>query len=411
MRVAVRQWVVGCALWMLAGLLAAQPARYQIDYQVGFDPARGEALVEILHTPGSGALRRLRLQKDPDRHGVFKGDGRVTRDGDRITWRPPQDQPGRLRFRYQVNRERGDGAFDARITDAWALLRADRLIPPVRALADDDAEAVARFRYLLPAGWSNAELGYPFDESTGYFRVDNPGRRFQQPVGWMIAGEVGSRREFIAGMEVVVAAPKGDAMRRNDILAFLNASVFEAKAAFGRLPPKLLIVGAGDPMWRGGLSAPNSMYLHADRPLVGEAGTSPLLHELTHVVTRIRGAAGQDWIAEGFAEYYSIELARRSGLVSESRTAKTLDLLRQRGSGVRTLAAASSEGARTARAVILLQELDAEIRAASDGAHGLDAVTRRLVGRGRISLEELRAEVAAVAGAPSAVLSGRLLGE
>ena len=39
------------------------------------------------------------------------------------------------------------------------------------------------------------------------------------------------------------------------------------------------------------------------------------MHELTHAVTRIRGARNEDWIAEGLAEFYSIELPRRAGLL------------------------------------------------------------------------------------------------
>lgn len=401
--------IVGLS-WLAPAAAAPSAPTYLVDYRIGFDPGQGEALVSITVTPRNGVLKRLRWTRDPERHGVFKGDGRVTRDGDSITWRPPTDGPGTLRYRYKVDRRRDNGAFDARITDSWALLRADRLIPPASALAPGGARAIATLRYELPSGWSNAEIGYPFDEARKLFRIDNPGRRFQQPVGWMIAGEVGTRREFIEGVEVVVGAPKGEEMRRNDVLAFLNASLHEVLAAFGRLPPKLLIVGAGDPMWRGGLSAPNSLYLHADRPLVGEAGTSPLLHEIVHVVTRIRGAIGQDWIAEAFAEYYSIQFGLRSGLVSQSRTDKALALLKEQGRPIRRLDSTNSSGPRTARGVSLLVELDQEIRRASGGKRSLDDVTRALVGAGRISLEQLRAEADRAIGAPSKVLRAPILG-
>ena len=32
------------------------------------------------------------------------------------------------------------------------------------------------------------------------------------------------------------------------------------------------MVGANDPMWRGGLSAPRSLYLHSGRPLIESDG-------------------------------------------------------------------------------------------------------------------------------------------
>src|SRR3546814_10217934 len=72
-------------------------------------------------------------------------------------------------------------------------------------------------------------------------------------------------------------------------------------------------------MWRGGLSGPNSLYMHADRPIVSENGTSSLVHELVHVFSRIKDSDRSDWITEGLAEYYAIELVRRAGGMSEDR--------------------------------------------------------------------------------------------
>src|SRR5690606_26023869 len=110
-----------------------------------------------------------------------------------------------------------------------------------------------------------------------------------------------------------------EGMRRMDVLTLLTFTWPELRAVFPRDPDKLLIVGAGDPMWRGGLSAGNSLYMHADRPLVSENGTSSLLHELVHVVGRIYGKERSDWISEGLAEYYAIELLRRAGGLSDDR--------------------------------------------------------------------------------------------
>ncbi len=106
-----------------------------------------------------------------------------------------------------------------------------------------------------------------------------------------------------------------------DILTLLTFVWPEVQSVFPRDPKKLLIVGAGDPMWRGGLSGPNSLYMHADRPLVSENGTSSLVHELVHVFSRISDADRSDWISEGLAEYYAIELMRRAGGMSEEGTA------------------------------------------------------------------------------------------
>ena len=79
----------------------------------------------------------------------------------------------------------------------------------------------------------------------------------------MLAGKIGSRNEKIGSVRVVVAAPAGDSARRQDTLAFLNWKLPRLQEVFPQLPQRLLIVSAGDPMWRGGLSGPLSMFLHS----------------------------------------------------------------------------------------------------------------------------------------------------
>lgn len=399
-----------CLLILLASAcVSAAPApQYRVEYVVGFAPADGEASVRIRIEPGTGAAQRLRFSIDPERHSGFEGDGRISRDGEVLVWRPG---PGtaELRYRYKVDRERNGGAFVARMTPSWTLLRIDRLIPPVAVLAPGKAQSRSSLRFELPAGWSSADVAYRFNADAGHFPIDNPGRRFQRPLGWMIAGDLGIRREQIDEMEVAVAAPRGATVRRNDVLAVIHASALELRDAFGRLPTKLLIVGAGDPMWRGGLSGPNSLFLHADRPMISENGTSTLLHEIAHVIGGIRGEPGDDWIAEGIAEFYSIEMLRRTGLISEARAERAFNWMRNRGRAVKTLHAVNSSGPRTARAVVVLRELDLEVRKRSGGAKDLDDVIRPLVGRGRISPAELRESATSVIGEPPRALDTPLL--
>jgi hypothetical protein len=407
-RTAVLAWLAVLALLgaTIASAAAVAP-QYTVEYRVGFLPDSGEATVAIRLQAGNGHAERLRFSIDRERHHAFQGDGRIAGKGDRLTWYPPAEG-GELRYRYRVDHPR-NGAFVARMTERWALLRIDRLVPPVAVLARKGAVSTATLRFDLPPGWNGAEVGYRFDSERSLFPIDNPGRRFQRPLGWMIAGDIGMRREQIDDFEVVVAAPRGAAMRRNDLLAIVNATALELREAFGRLPPKLLIVGAGDPMWRGGLSGPGSLFLHADRPLISENGTSTLVHELVHVISGIRGTANHNWIAEGIAEYYSIELLRRSGLLSESRAERAFAWMENHGRRVKGLAAANSSGPRTARAVSLFHALDGEIRAASNGSRDLDDLLRPLVGRGRIGPVTLREAAQALLGRPSKVLATALI--
>ena len=196
-----------------------------------------------------------------------------------------------------------------------------------------------------------------------------------------------------------------------DALTLLTFVWPEMQAVFPRDPAKLLVVGAGDPMWRGGLSAPNSYFMHADRPLVSENGTSSLVHELVHVFSRISDTDKSDWISEGIAEYYAIEVMRRAGGLSEDRYQKVREHLIKWSKPVKTLRTETSTGPVTARAVLLLQELDREIRQATkDGQQrSLDDVARGLMRMDKASTKDFIEITENVMGRSSKVLDTRLL--
>jgi predicted metalloprotease with PDZ domain len=269
-------------------------------------------------------------------------------------------------------------------------------------------ELVARLQFELPQGWKSVETGWP-RVGKNRFRIDNPSRQFDRPTGWVLAGKLGSRRAQLGDTDVTVAAPVGEGMRRMDIITLLTFIWPEAQAVFPRDPAKLLIVGAGDPMWRGGLSAPNSVFFHADRPLVSENGTSSLVHELVHVFSRIRDTDRSDWISEGLAEYYAIELMRRAGGMSEDRYQAIRKKLANWSKKVDSLRTENSTGPVTARAVLLLQELDREIRKATDNQRSLDDVTRGLMRLDKASTKDFVEISENVMGRGSAVLETKLL--
>ncbi len=104
-------------------------------------------------------------------------------------------------------------------------------------------------------------------------------------------------------------------------------------------------------------------------------------------------------MAEGLAELYSLELLVRSKTVSRRRYAKALRRMEEKSRGVTSLAGENSSGAATARAVVLLHQIDQQIEAATDGESGLDEVVRRLCDeRGVVSSERFRRIAEEVAG-------------
>ncbi len=394
------------AALLCTSLSAAQ--RVDLDYRVRFLPDSDQAEVSLLLERGE-AVRYFDFslgkagaysdfQTEGEWHQEAPGHGRWV----------PGEGPAQLTYRVRIGSQRGDGRFDARMTADWALLRGDDLVPAARVDIAPGVDLVSRLQFDLPEGWKGVETGWP-RIGAQRFRIDNPARRFDRPTGWILAGRLGVRRATLGNTEVAVAAPVGEGLRRMDILTLLTFVWPHAQAVFPREPGKLLIVGAGDPMWRGGLSAPNSLYMHADRPLVSENGTSSLIHELVHVFSRIRDTERSDWITEGIAEYYAIELMRRAGGLSEDRYQKIRAQLTRWGRKVDSLRGERVSGPVTARAVLLLQDLDAEIRQASRGERSLDDVTRGLMRLNRVSTRDFVQIAENVLGRPSKVLDTRLL--
>ena len=377
-------FLLGLSVWPGA---AAQDRTYALRYIIEPQPERHSAVVTV-EIEDARLLRELDFNIDPAVHGEFAANGSLTIEDGRARWRPP-DRNARLSLRARIDHERDPGEFDALITDDWAIFRGDDVVPPVRVRSLRGAAARATLEFRLPEGWEHVNTGWTRLRGLR-FRIDDPERRFDRPTGWMIAGRIGTRRERLGPTRLAVSAPAGAGFRRMDVLAFLTFVWPEMERAFRKLPQRLLIVGAGDPMWRGGLSAPNSFYLHAERPLLSENGTSPLLHELVHLVTGIRGSEGHDWIAEGIAEYYAIELLHRAGGLTEQRRAEVLRGQAQWGREAETLFLAESSGAVTARAVALFDRLDRELRACSGGAHSLDDLLQAIEPPGEVDLDDLR---------------------
>lgn len=398
----LKTWLVLCLALAAPAAPAAEPAErvYGLDYQVEFVPAEGLARVAVSVRQSRDLLRQLRFAFDAERYAGFSGDGTLEVADGAVIWQPPSDG-GTLRYQWRPDHQREEGAYDSRMEEGWALFRGDDLLPPATVRALKGARSRARLRFSGPDGWSFI-TAYPRSEGDReWFEVARPQRRFDRPVGWMAAGRLGVRWGDVADVRVAVAGPVGHGVRRLDMLAFLRWNLPTLLDVFPEFPRRLLLVSAGDPMWRGGLSGPGSLYIHAERPLISGNGTSTLLHELAHVAQGYGAAPGGDWIVEGMAEYYSLEIMRRSGTLSERRFERGLDKLEDWSEAAGALHAEKSSGARTARAVAVMRSLDAELRAATDGRHSLDDVARRFSRDNEpVDIERLRAVAAEFAGRP-----------
>lgn len=348
---------------------------FDLMYDVGIVASEKSAHVEIRLGAGTKVVEWIRFKFDPQRHRAIEADGELREIPNGLEWLPPASG-GSLRYVFSINHLRNDNAYDSRCAKSWAIFRGEDLVPSMRVRTVPISRARARMRIRLPEKWT-ASLPYRRLRS-GDYTLDDRRMRVGRPSGWFAFGKLGIVRETIQDSRVTIAGPANQGVRRMDILALLTWTLPSLAEVFGQLPERLQIVVAGDPMWRGGLSGPGSVYLHVDRPLIDQDKTSPLLHELVHALMHARSGHGGDWIVEGLAEYYSIALLRRSGTVSASRYETSIDDIVKRGANSGDLFAESVDPATRGRAVGVLIQIDAEIRTATGGARSLDDVVRRL---------------------------------
>jgi hypothetical protein len=370
-------------LALLLALGLAGPVRAQgevppptLPYDLVFEATvlPTERLARARLRMGRNQVDRMVFRIDPERHKNVRGDGKVEVEGTSATWEPPRGG-GSLRYDFRIDALRGQSAYDARISEQWAIFRGSDLFPPARVMATDGSYSRSRLRLRLPKRWTAA---VPYERSDdGTWVVENPHRKFDRPTSWMALGRLGVLREKIAGCRVAIAGPFRQEFRRHDILAMMRWTLPSLRDVLGELPPRLLVAGAGDPMWRGGLSGPRSVFVHADRPLIGPDGTSPLLHELFHAATGARAAVDGDWVVEGLAELYSVEVLVRSRTISKRRYRRVMERIEKRGAGAR-LRGRDSVGASTARAVSVLRDLDALLRSRTEEQTTLDDVVAEL---------------------------------
>ena len=404
------KWPLGGLLLILSSPLWAAK-KVDLDYHVQLLPQSDQAQVRVTLAEGS-AVRSLDFDLGvPGNYSDFKADGhwQLTADPQhsRGLWHPA---PGKasLSYRVQLNHQLKNGSFDTRITPKWALFRGEQLIPPASLDQPDGTELVSRLEFELPKGWKSVETAWP-RIGKNRFRIDDVSRLFDRPTGWMLAGTLGSRRSTLGETEVTVTAPQGQGMHRMDVLTLLTFVWPQVQAVFARNPPKLLIVGAGSPMWKGSAAARNSIYLYSGLPLVSESGSSPLLREVVNVFSGIKDEPGHDWIGEGLSEYYAIELLRRAGGMSDERYQTLQHKLNAAGKGVTHLRGAQTTPPMVARAVMLLQALDREIRLQTHNKRSLDDVSQALMRMDKVNTQGFIQLSESVLGGSSEVLDSPLL--
>lgn len=395
---------VACWLLMSSACHAADKAA-KLEYHVEIDSGAGVAKVQI-RVPDNDWLRSLDFNLNDFPIAQIQAVGETREDNGRLVWHPP---PSNARIQYEVplrqpRKQQQALKYSAYHTDDWLIMRSDDLVPPFKSKFRMGVEVDATLEFSIPESWQNVYTSYERRESHRFI-VDSE-RTVPRPGGWLISGrKLSSRQERWPSTHLRIAGPANHSVRPMELLVLYGTLQPHFDALLGGVwPPKILIVSGNDPMWRGGLSADTSLFIHADRPLISEDGTSTLVHELFHVLVGIRAQKSHDWITEGLAEYYSVHLLRRANGYTAEREKTVFASLESRGQKAKTLFGPRASGSVTAKAAALFFQLNQEIARLSEGRLSLDDIVRKNIDNQAMSLETLSRDFQELTGETSKVL-------
>ncbi len=357
---------------------------FSVTYTVEIDPAEPARARVRWDLAGIDEVERIRLRFDPTRFDGFVGSGVIEHRRGEIIW-SPSGPYAELRYVAHVDHRRAvDKGYDSYAGDGWILARTTAFFPRCAALFRRDVEphpeARARLVLRLPTGWDSVTV-FPSDGPNRYI-VETPHSHFDHPRGWMLLGHLKRVDTNIGETALTIARAPGVTHKVDGALALISKALPVVRALFDRPLPRLVVVLGPDPMWRGGLSGEESFYMHGERPLRSRDQTSPYLHELFHVAAPFRPAADAHWVTEGLAEYYSIDIPRRLGLLSAERYRRALELFARHGVWGEDFTRSTTPALRNNSAPLVMYALDRRIREVTGDQRGLDAVVTTLAREG-----------------------------
>jgi hypothetical protein len=377
---------------------------FSIDYIVTISRDHPDMATVRWELAGIDEINHFVLRFRHDRVEGLQGSGALEPLATGAVRWTPNGPYAHLTYRVPVNHPRGkQHRFDSYAGADWVVTRARDVFP--RTLVDwsprgnGPPRARARLQFRLPPGWQSATT-FPALETDTYL-LNQSGQVLSHPRGWFALGRIRLDRQEIGGTMLQVARAPGSSLNPQALFRFLEATLPALQHLLLADPETLLLVSAPDPMWRGGISAEHSFYVHGDRPLRTPDKTSPYLHELFHVLQPFKPGADADWIAEGLAEFYSLELQRRAGLIDAAAYVRALGYFQRFGLWNVDLTRQRDNAATNNSAPLVMYALDQRIQRATTGKKRLDDVVTHLAQQaGVVGTQEFRHAVEQVSGKP-----------
>jgi hypothetical protein len=361
---------------------AAPRTTFSIDYVVTVAADNPKIARVRWELSGADEVQRFRLQFAAGRYSGLSATGKLTESADQteIEWVPGKPY-AHLSYVVRVDNLRGkQGRHDSYAASNWIIARARDLFPRIHLEYEPrggrSVKSRARLIFRVPRGWKSVTPHQEVAEHT--FALFEANKVLDRPRGWLALGMLQVTRQSVGDTMVILAQAPGSRLDAGDLIQLYEATVPSLQKLLGRVVERTLIVSAGDPMWRGGISGFSSFFIHGDRPLRTPDKTSPHLHEMFHVLQPYRAGTDADWIEEGLAEYYSLELQRRAGLIERPAFQRALEYFERYGLWRVDMTKQHDNAATNNSSPLIMHALDQRIQRATAGGKRLDDVVEAL---------------------------------
>lgn len=367
-------------LWVSVAQAEGAPARANFTMQytvhVSHDP-RDPATVDVELLGGNEILKVVWREIDPEWFHRFSATGRLLQNDPRQwTWYP-DGITGHFRYAVMLNQPRNVKGFDSYHGGSWVLTRTSNLFPIKRFTSRKPVRSLTRVRFQLPQGWQVVTAMRPVTNDTVEAR--DRGNALTAPYGWVLLGDLDIHRFTVASTEVTVAAPRVMQYSAGPLIDLLRRVLERLAITVHAIPERITVVVGPDPLWRGGLSGEDSLYLNHNLPLIASDYTSTVVHELFHIAQGFRKADEQaDWIVEGLAEYYSLRVLREIRELPRSRFVKGIRKFDRQGLWGRNFLSTTQRDVLYNAAPLVMFYIDELIREATKGEATLRTVVKQL---------------------------------
>lgn len=369
---------------------------------------------------GADEVRRVTFVLERGRYRYFNGGGQIVQLGSDVIWTPERLNAS-LEYEVILPHERKKGVYDSFGKKDWFITRTNDLFAYKKFAFRRSAKSLTTVSFDLPSGWDVETEMLPLGQDS-YRTQSFPGHRYEWPTGWVIFGRI--ERTIAKADDVVITIAYPKAFLENTSLVAISGNILpmspaerfakkmvQAREIYEKVIPlmkkflpqyarRFLIIYGEKPMWMGGLSGENSLFINRRIANLSKDYSSTLVHEYFHVCQGFKkNKKDGEWLVEGLAEYFSLLLLKEAGITTPQQFRVGIESYKKNGQWNVNLAKSFKKAVLYENAPLIFYTLDEMIKEKTQGQKSLKNVMAALATYAEpVGTKEFRAATESVYG-------------